>query len=94
MDFALLLQVFPSFDAGHAFNRFSRALLQNTLSPLGETVSSCDGASESFVVTHLNCCLSVSQIGFISGLAHCPKAPAESIDNANNTIWSFIEASP
>jgi hypothetical protein len=63
MDFALLLQFFPSLDAGHAFSKFSRALLQNSLSPLGETVSSCDDASEPAVATHLNCCLSVSQTG-------------------------------
>ena len=87
MDFALLLQLFPSLDAGHAFSKFSRALLQNTLSPLGETVSSCDDASEPAVATHLNCCLSVSQTGFISGFAHCPKAPAECIESTNSTTY-------
>src|ERR1700727_3336372 len=95
MDFALLLQVLPSADAGHAFSKLSRAVLQNSLFPFGETVSSCEIPAEPEGATQLNCCLLESHTGFISGFAHCPKALIERIDSVDSITYvrTFIEAS-
>ena len=87
MDFALFLHVLPSSDAGHALSKFSRAALQNCLFPFGVTVSSCEVPAELEGATQLNCCLPVSHTGFISGLAHCPEALTEIMDNADSTAY-------
>ena len=86
MDFALLLQILPSSDAGHAFSRLSRAVLQNSLFPLGETLSSCEIPTEPGGATQLNCCLPEPHTGFISDLAHYPEALTEKIDSADSTM--------
>ena len=70
MDFAVFLQVLPSSEVGQTLCRFSRAFLQKSLLPVGETESSCPDLVVAEESVQRNWPLAESHTGLMPGFAH------------------------